>query len=66
MAFSKKQLAAQVIGSAEAAEIIGVLPNTVSSYVARGQILEPLLVLSCGPIWLRDDLKRWQAKRQRI
>ena len=64
MGYSKKQIAKQVVGATEAAELLGISPGTVTSYVARGQIVAPLARLSCGPVWLRDDLERWQAKRK--
>ena len=63
MAYSKKQLTDLLVGSQEAAEILGVTSSTVSAYLARGQMLPPLLTLACGPLWLRSDLERWQVKR---
>lgn len=65
MAYSKRQLTTELIGAAEVAEILGVTPSTVSAYLARGQMLAPLLTLACGPIWLRADIDRWQTGRPR-
>lgn len=65
MAYSKKQLAGALCGAREAAGILGVTTSTVTSYLARGQMLEPLVTLACGPIWLRSDIERWHAGRAR-
>jgi len=47
-----------LVGTAEAAEILGVKPNTLSARVARGQFIEPVLVLRQGPLWWRSDVER--------
>jgi hypothetical protein len=47
-----------LVGTFEAAEILGVKPNTLSARVARGQFIEPVLMLRCGPLWWRSEVER--------
>jgi hypothetical protein len=56
-----------VIGVAEAAEIMGWDKRRVITYIDRGSFPEPLTALASGRIWLRDDVQtfadRWRARR---
>lgn len=64
MAYSKTQIASELVGASEAAQLLGVQTSTLTSYLSRGQVLTPLVTLACGPLWLRRDLERWHAQRQ--
>jgi hypothetical protein len=46
-----------LVGLAEAAEVLGVAPGVVSSRRARGAFPEPIATLKCGPIWHRSDIE---------
>ena len=62
-ALTRTTVADELVGVAEVADLIGVERNTVTGYVAREQIVEPLARLRCGPVWLRRDIERWDARR---
>jgi hypothetical protein len=46
-----------LVGVTEAAEILGTTANAISSRRARGSLPEPIVTLSCGPIWHRGDIE---------
>jgi hypothetical protein len=56
-----------VVGVAEAAEIMGWDKRRVVTYIDRGSFPEPITSLASGRIWLRDDVlayaDEWQARR---
>lgn len=60
---SRASVREQLVGAKEVAEIIGVSRGTLTAYLSRKQMVEPLIELACGPIWLRMDIERWNAKR---
>ena len=45
----------QIVGVAEAAEIMGWDKRRVVTYLDRGQFPEPLTTLASGRVWLRED-----------
>lgn len=49
----------QIVGVAEAAEIMGWDKRRVVTYIDRGQFPEPLTSLASGRIWLREDVERY-------
>jgi hypothetical protein len=49
----------QIVGVAEAAEIIGWDKRRVVTYIDRGRFPEPLTSLASGRIWLREDVERY-------
>lgn len=53
----------ELLGTAEVAAVLGVSRKTVAAYLARGQMPEPDVKLACGPIWSRETLAAWLAKR---
>lgn len=59
----------QVVGVAEAAEIMGWDKRRVVTYLDREQFPEPLTSLASGRIWLREDVERyardWRDRRAR-
>ncbi len=56
-----------VVGVAEAAEIMGWDKRRVVTYIDRGSFPEPLTSLASGRIWLREDVQayadEWRARR---
>ena len=52
-----------IVSTKEAAEILGIKPNTVSSRLSRGRFPEPKLVLGSGPLWLREDIEHLRDYR---
>ena len=56
-----------VVGVAEAAEIMGWDKRRVVTYIDRGSFPEPITALASGRIWLREDVQAyadgWRARR---
>jgi hypothetical protein len=52
----------QIVGVAEAAEIMEWDKRRVVTYLDRGQFPEPLTSLASGRIWLREDVERYAAE----
>jgi hypothetical protein len=56
-----------VVGVAEAAEIMGWDKRRVVTYIDRGSFPEPITSLASGRIWLREDVEAyadgWAARR---
>ena len=55
----------QIVGVAEAAEIMGWDKRRVVTYLDRGQFPEPLTSLASGRIWLREDVEQYAAEWRR-
>jgi len=53
-----------VIGLAEAAEVIGVSRGRARYLRQWGKLPEPSAELACGPVWHRGDFERWAADRR--
>src|SRR5438105_281612 len=53
----------ELLGTAEVAAVLGVSRKTVAAYLARDQMPAPDIKLACGPIWYRETLAAWLAKR---
>jgi len=51
----------EAVGVAEIAELLGVAPNTVTSWRQRKQLPPPRWDLKSGPIWLASDITSWYA-----
>jgi hypothetical protein len=51
----------EAVGIAEIAELLGISPNTVTSWRQRKQLPPPRWELKSGPIWLADDVIAWYA-----
>lgn len=49
--------ALDLVGTKEAAEVLGVTPNTITQRIRRGRFPQPIVTLSCGPIWHREDIE---------
>lgn len=60
----------QVVGVAEAAEIMGWDKRRVITYIDRGSFPEPLTALASGRIWLREDVeayaKEWHGRQSAV
>jgi hypothetical protein len=59
----------QIVGVAEAAEVMSWDKRRVITYLDRGQFPEPLTSLASGRIWLREDVERfaesWRERHPR-
>ena len=55
----------QIVGVAEAAEIMGWDKRRVVTYLDRGQFPEPLTSLASGRIWLREDVEAYAEEWRR-
>ena len=55
--------ARDLIGLAEVAEIIGVSRSTARVHRVNGSLPPTFTELACGPIWVRQDVEKWQAER---
>lgn len=44
-----------IVGASEAAEILGITRATFKKRHERGMVPKPVVVLACGPIWLRSQ-----------
>lgn len=55
----------QIVGVAEAADIMGWDKRRVVTYLDRGSFPEPIAALASGRIWLREDVEafatEWRA-----
>lgn len=55
------------LGSVEVARILGVAPATVRSYVAKGMLPEPAVIIGEGSKrangWTEEQIIQWQDKR---
>jgi hypothetical protein len=60
----------ELCGTAEAAEILGVSRNTISTLRKNPRsgapFPEPVAELQCGPIWLKEDIVKYQEAIKRI
>ena len=59
------ELVPQIVGVAEAAEIMGWDKRRVVTYLDRAQFPEPLTSLASGRIWLREDIEDFAAEWHR-
>jgi hypothetical protein len=50
-----------IVGIAEAAEIMGWDKRRVVTYIDRGHFPEPIAALAGGRIWLREDVEEYAA-----
>jgi hypothetical protein len=61
------QVVPDVVGVAEAAEIMEWDKRRVITYIDRGSFPEPITSLASGRIWLREDVQayaeEWRARR---
>jgi prophage regulatory protein len=62
---TKRKLIApeDLLGQREIAALSGIEFSKLRTWVHRGKLPEPFVVLSLGPIWLRADVERWIAER---
>jgi len=52
-----------LVGVAEASEILGWDPRRVSTYVRRGAFPEPVASLASGRVWRREDVEAFGRDR---
>jgi predicted DNA-binding transcriptional regulator AlpA len=66
MTRTRKPTVAEVpplVGLAEAADVVGLTKRRIQQLQAEGQFPEPVTRLRATPVWRRDDLVAWAARR---
>ncbi|CAJ1001048.1 DNA-binding protein [Brevibacillus aydinogluensis] len=48
-----------LLGFGEVCEMTGKSKGYIQEYIRRGQFPEPVKTLSCGPLWLREQIQTW-------
>lgn len=48
-----------LLGFGEVCEMTGKSKGYIQEYIRRGQFPQPVKTLSCGPLWLRQDIQTW-------
>ncbi|UNC93691.1 helix-turn-helix transcriptional regulator [Candidatus Contubernalis alkaliaceticus] len=61
--FPHHQRPLNIVGTAEAAEMLGWSPKKVSVYRQRGKLPRPLYQLKMGPVWNKEDIERWALEQ---
>ena len=56
------EIVPDLVGVAEAAEIMGWDKRRVITYIDRGHFPEPIASLASGRVWLRDDVEGYAAE----
>jgi excisionase family DNA binding protein len=54
-----------LLTSHEAAQLVGVAPDTWRSWVHRGRAPAAVTTVAGSPLWLRADVEQWMARRPR-
>lgn len=54
---------AELLGTSEIAALFGVVPHTVTTWVARNRMPEPLARLASGPVWNRAQIDALRLER---
>lgn len=49
----------EILGFGEVCQITGKSKGYIQEYIRRGQFPEPVKTLSCGPLWLREQIQTW-------
>jgi hypothetical protein len=58
---ARASLAGELVGLAEAAELLAISKAALSERRRAGVFPEPVAQLRCGPIWLRGEIERHAA-----
>ena len=61
-----KRVGLKLVGSREAAHLIGVWPDSFSRLRRQGKVPEPDWQLHCGPVWLRTTIEQWARDTGRL
>lgn len=56
------QFAADLVGLAEAAEVLGWDRRRVSVYIRRGKFPEPVARVAAGPLWTRQQIEEFKKQ----
>jgi hypothetical protein len=60
-----RQAVPELVGSTEAAEILGVERPRISRWREKGVLPDPVAVLKAGPIWTRAQIEGFMTERER-
>jgi len=53
----------ELVGVAEAAEILGWDKRRIFTYISRNSFPEPVAMLASGRVWIRDDIEAYARGR---
>ena len=59
------EVAPELVGVAEAAELLGWDKRRVFTYISRGAFPEPLALLASGRVWRKRDIEEYARVRRR-
>ncbi|KKX53286.1 MULTISPECIES: helix-turn-helix transcriptional regulator [Brevibacillus] len=48
-----------IMGLYEVSEMTGKSKTYIKEYLKRGKFPQPIKVLACGPLWLREQVQVW-------
>jgi predicted DNA-binding transcriptional regulator AlpA len=54
----------ELVGVAEAAEILGWDKRRIFTYISRSSFPEPVAMLASGRVWRRDDIEEYARGRR--
>ncbi|MBG9772436.1 helix-turn-helix transcriptional regulator [Brevibacillus laterosporus] len=54
-----------LVGFGEVCDMTGKTKGYLQVYIKRGQFPEPIKTLSCGPIWLKEQIQEWMESRSK-
>jgi predicted DNA-binding transcriptional regulator AlpA len=55
--------AGRLLGIGHVAQLAGVSPATITSYLSRGQMPDPVVRIGHTPLWSRPIIRQWLAER---
>jgi len=59
-----QSLGVELLGAAEAAELLGVPRSSVARWLKSGKFPQPLAVLRATPVWRKDDIAKFKETRK--
>lgn len=54
----------ELVGPMEVADMTGLKLETVHQYRSRGQMPDPVVLISRTPVWTRDTINEWDEGRR--
>lgn len=61
---SVESVGVELVGAAEAAELLGVPRSSVARWTKSGVFPKPLAVLRATPVWRRQDIAKFKETRK--
>jgi predicted DNA-binding transcriptional regulator AlpA len=54
----------ELLGVAEAAELLGWDRRKISTYISRGVFPDPVQIVKATPLWTRDQIESYKLKQK--